>query len=441
MTTAWDSAGLHALLAEVGAEVGLSFAPHRNEMVRDDLERLRLQEGFESPQVMLQAVRASEEVRTRVLSALTVSETYFFREPAQFDFLRERILPERVAAAGQSGGLHIWSVGCATGEEPYSLAILLEEAGLAERAFLFASDVDEAALLRARRACYRPWSFRDVPEAVRARHFRSRDGEYELDPKLRSRVVFFPFNLASVDARRLWLGLWGLDVVLMRNVLIHLTEAAQRTAFQRVTNALAPGGWLLLAASDPPPPADLPLELVATRAGHVYRRLEPVERAPIRAPADSAEVRLSSLVAPAPRPSAPKTPRLDELLELAAREGPQAALTRIESAIEDEPLDVELRYARALLSLEARRPKDAADALRQVVYLDRTLPEAHFLTALVRAKAGDREGALRALDNTEELLAGRADDEVLPLGRGETVGALRVAALRVRLRLTPEVTR
>lgn len=440
MSGSWTEAAIAGVLARVRERAGLTFEPHRRKIVEDTLEQLRVDKRLESPSAFLAALERSDSLVDEVLWALTVGETYFFREPEQFELLRSKILPERLSSSDRFGGqvgLHLWSAGCASGEEPYSVAILLEQEGLLEQASLFASDLSEPALVRARAGSYREWSFRGLDPAVRARYFEPDGNQHRLKADLRSRVIFFPFNLAAPDSRRLWLGLWGLDVVLCRNVLIYLTEDAQRRAYQRLVGALAPGGWLLLGASDPPPPGDLPLSAFPTRSGHVYRR-DPLE-APIEperpAVAPSA-LRASSLIGLAPPPEDPGAARVRwDVLEVARAKGPEAALAWADEGVRQAPLDVDLRYGRALLLLELGRPKVAAEALREVLYLDRTLPAAHFLDALVKDKLRDPRGALRSLDNATALLADRLDDEPLRLGQGETVGSLRVAIRRARVRL------
>ena len=185
----------------------------------------------------------------RLASDLTVCETYFFREHPCFEALAESILPPLIERrrAGGFPSLRLWSAGCSSGEEAYSLAILVDRL-LPDRSdwaiTILGTDVDVAALDRARRGVYREWSFRTLPAGMRERYFRADGDAFELDRGIKEMVTFEPLNLAADTYPTLVSNTTSFDVILCRNVLMYLTREAQQRVLARLQRALAPDGWL-----------------------------------------------------------------------------------------------------------------------------------------------------------------------------------------------------
>jgi chemotaxis protein methyltransferase CheR len=218
-----------ALVAE---RLGLDFPDRR----RDDLERAL---GATDVAALLGEPTTGPAWRD-FIHALTVRESHFFRDAELFGALERRVLPELVA----NGRPVIWSAGCAAGEEPYSLAILLDRLAPGRAFTLWATDVDVVALEAARRGLYTDWALRGAPEWAIARGLRRRARRHEVLPELRARVAFAPLNLVT-DVYPA-----GLDLILCRNVLMYFTEEARRATIDRLAAALAPDGWLALSPLD-----------------------------------------------------------------------------------------------------------------------------------------------------------------------------------------------
>ena len=185
-----------------------------------------------------------------LVEALTVNETYFFREPDQLMFLTGTILPRMVGQRSGDAPLHILSAGCSSGEEPYSLAIaLLERFGAqAKRLFsIVAGDLSSAMLRRAERARYGEFSFRGLDSALRARYFE-RDGQLE-SPRadVRAMVRFQQLNLLQPEFP---LHMPVFDVILMRNVTIYFDVPTRRVIHQRLLPWLADDGVLLTSTTE-----------------------------------------------------------------------------------------------------------------------------------------------------------------------------------------------
>ena len=396
----------------------------------------------------------------RLVAAVTVGETYFFREPAQLELLRRELLPDLRCRRASGHVLQLWSAGCSTGEEAYSLAILLDEQGLAARYRVLATDISAAALRVAAAGVYRPWSLRGLSEERRRAWFRPTPAGFRILERYASPVTFRALNLLDpvppADD-----GVEGVDVIFCRNVLIYLTPEAVGEVGRRLAAALAPDGWLVTSSSDPSLEHVEGLERAPTSAAPVYRRRARVPEAP--AP-PSASV-LGPTAAGGPRGE--EQERVDEPLQAARRALEQAdyqraallarglledgagaeahsllvralanpgrlsdALEASESAVALFPLDAELRYLHSLVLLEAERPAEAARAASAAIYLQADLAVAHLALARAEQRRGDTDAARRSARNARALLRSMPEDEPVALGDGELAGRLAAMAER-----------
>jgi chemotaxis protein methyltransferase CheR len=184
-----------------------------------------------------------------LFDALANNETYFFREESQIWAVAAEILAERRAARPGSR-VRVWSAGCSTGEEPYSLAmaILQRQHGDASGVEIFGSDQSRKALERARQGVYGSFSFRSTPAAVRERYFRRQpDGREQIVPEVRRMVQFGRCNLLGAAGD---LPLVKFDAILCRNVMIYFDRDSRRQVVDLFYDRLAQGGYLLLGHSE-----------------------------------------------------------------------------------------------------------------------------------------------------------------------------------------------
>jgi chemotaxis protein methyltransferase CheR len=185
----------------------------------------------------------------QIYDMVTTNETYFFREPAQLTAFVEEIVPDLLSRKTVKK-IRIWSAGCSSGEEPYSLAMLLQEAGWYEHALfeIFASDINQQVLAKARRGQYRENAFRATEQPLRDRYFvRQDDGSWRIKDEIRNRVQFGRLNLYD-EGRVSLLG--HLDVVFCRNVIIYFDDASKKVVVKNFYNRLIDGGYLLLGHSE-----------------------------------------------------------------------------------------------------------------------------------------------------------------------------------------------
>jgi chemotaxis protein methyltransferase CheR len=344
------------------------------------------------------------EALAELIESAVVCETYFFRHPEQLAAL------SRVAfrPAASPGPLHIWSAGCASGEEAYSVAAALLEAGRTPGADrILATDVSRRALDAARAGRYGSWSLRP-PSGPRARRWlRQRDGGLEIAPEVRASVEFRLHNLLE----RAPMG--PFDVVLCRNVLIYFDPEVGRDVLARLAASLRPGGWLAVAPAELGLTAGLPLEPQLEGGTVLLRRSADGAANGLHSLADPSPPRGSGRLvaaAPAPLPAQPPARPRAEPLQVAS----------------DSPAEVEL--LRHAIAAEARGNLTAAiDALRRALYLDPDLAMAHAFLVLVYRRAGRSADAERARRNALRVLDGLEDGDLLRAAVPITAGALRSA--------------
>ncbi len=192
-----------------------------------------------------------KEERQEFINCLTTNKTDFFREPHHFDFLRDQLIPARRAHGSRR--LRIWSCACSTGEEPYTLAMILAEYCPPSQgwdAHILASDIDTDVLAKAQQGIYPEERISTVPEAWRRKYFLrgqgARRGQVAVKPELRSRVKFCQINLMSDD----WPLHTTFDAIFCRNVMIYFDRPTQNRILERFTRYLVPGGYLFLGHSE-----------------------------------------------------------------------------------------------------------------------------------------------------------------------------------------------
>lgn len=442
----------------VAEHLGLAFPPARlRDLERGIVEAAR-SIGHSHIGLWLEALRHAP--RRRDLAALaahlTVGETYFFRDPSAWRSLAQDILPDLIRDREPHRELRFWSAGCATGEEPYTLAILLDcliprDAGW--RVSILATDINAAALTRARTARYSEWSFRGAPAWIRNAYFSKRPGgRHELAPRIRKTVSFATLNLADAAAPRLE---EPFDLVLCRNVLMYFDSVAERRAVRLLRGSMRRGGWLLVS------PCELSASLFSEfsmcyRNGAAWYRNSPSQarwKHPSFAPREAPEpgqigLRLAAPVAPATasngesasagareeQPSAApagpplsRTPLPDaaKLARRAANAGRlEEALALAAQAIEQEKLCPAHHYLQAVILDEMGRPGEAVAALRRAVYLDRKFVLAHVALLGLAACRHDLRERDRCRKVALALLQDYKDDEIVPETGGMTAARL-----------------
>ncbi|MBI4639962.1 MAG: tetratricopeptide repeat protein [Candidatus Tectomicrobia bacterium] len=208
---------------------------------------------------------------------LTVGETYFFREKKSFEVLEEHIIPELIQARrGTDQHLKIWSAGCCTGEEPYSIAMLLDRL-IPDiknwRITILATDINVHFLGKALEGVYGEWSFRDTPQSIKEKYFRrKKDGRFEILPNIKKMVNFMYLNLVEDTYPALLNNTVALDMIFCRNVLIYFDPERTKKVIQKLGHSLVDGGWLIVSPSETPQVLHSQLVTVNFPGAILYRK-------------------------------------------------------------------------------------------------------------------------------------------------------------------------
>jgi len=205
--------------------------------------------GFREYYQFLKYDRRKEEEVADIMDLLTTNETYFFREAFQLRAFTDEIIPELMKSKQRERTLRIWSAGCSTGEEPYTIAMLLLEMGCFQgwRIEIVGSDISQRVVQQARKGIYTKSSFRATDEHYVRRFFSEVDGGYRICDAVRELVTISQMNL--FDANRLAL-LGKMDVIFCRNVIIYFDQVSKKRVIEAFHNALRGGGYLLLGHSE-----------------------------------------------------------------------------------------------------------------------------------------------------------------------------------------------
>lgn len=249
---------------------GIVLEPGKDYLVAARLGPLARELGLETLNDLCALLRATREpdVARRVVEALTTNETYFFRDPAQYEAIRAELLPRLRTLRGSSRRLRFWSAAASTGQEAYSLAMLLLEEGFADWDIeILATDINRQVLERARRGVFRQLEVnRGLPAVLLVRYFRRVGLDWQIGEEVRRLVRF-----EELDLRAPMRALGPFDAVFCRNVLIYFDAETRQRILRELRGTLVPGGWLLLGGAETLCGMEGLFERVATTAPAIYR--------------------------------------------------------------------------------------------------------------------------------------------------------------------------
>ncbi len=229
------------------AQTGIFVPDSKKYFLENRLSHRILEKKLSTFDEYLQFLRTSGNGELRNLyDAVTTNETYFFREPQQFDVFKKHILPG-VLERNRSRGIRVWSAACSSGEEPYTIAAILKESAPGAQAKVFGSDISDAVLESARKGSYSTYAVRIIPPQYKKKYFRSNGDGFELDEGIRNSVQFLNVNLIDEKQVR---AIRDVDVIFCRNVLIYFDDKSKRKAVSLMYDALAPNGVLMVGTSE-----------------------------------------------------------------------------------------------------------------------------------------------------------------------------------------------
>jgi chemotaxis protein methyltransferase CheR len=239
-------------------QIGLYFPKERWPDLARALEVAARECGFQNIESFSTWLLSSSLTKSQIellARHLTVGETYFFREKSSFEILERQILPALIQSRRASQRyLRIWTAGCCTGEEPYSVAILISMLipDLKDwNVTILATDINPQFLEIAARGIYRHWSFRTTPASIKERFFKKQaDGRFELRPDVRKMVTFAYLNLAEDLYPSYRNNTYAMDIIFCRNVLMYFAPQQAKRVVQNLHRSLGDSGWLIGSPSE-----------------------------------------------------------------------------------------------------------------------------------------------------------------------------------------------
>ena len=428
----------------VAERLGLHFEDDKLDFLGDVLRQRMEETGCHIASEYLRRIASSAPERGEICALagqLTVGETYFFRYTEQLRVFSDVVLPARMQARGDDRRLRILSAGCASGEEPYSLAILVRERYPELASWdveILGFDVNSSMVGKAKQARYSPWSLRDTPKDLQSKYFRGHGRDFQLDEAVRSAVKFEERNLVEDDP--LFWRRDRFDVVFCRNVTMYLTMDAARSVVARIAQSLAPGGFLFLGHAETLRAVSHEFHLRHTHETFYYQRREAhdpegaITLPPVTADCDSLRAPVPELVEPndswlsairraserianltqeknemvggASRTMAPpassaralqRPPTWDRTLalELLQKERFSEAAELLRALPAESKSDADTQLLMAVLLTNGGDLPEAEKVCQHVLNLDELNAGAHYLMALCREHSGDHASTLR----------------------------------------------
>lgn len=433
------------LRLRIARTLGLAFEATRADELGHRIASLTAELGLPDARACISHLLATDwsaDLQRRLAAHLTIGESYFFRDPPLMDALVREVLPEIIDRRRQAGQLRlrIWSAGCSTGEEPYSVAILLREM-LPDIArwdiALTATDLNARFLAKAAAGRFGVWSFRGVSPIRLARWFRRLDAQTrEVDPSVRAMVQFDEMNLAQPAWASPRAGIAQVDLLLCRNVLMYFTREQASECASRLALALAPGGWLALSPTEVCGLHLDPLQALHFDGALLHRKPERLARstaptdaigAPVPFACTAPQPQVETMTVTADRdPPASSMAAADQLAARLANEGRlDEALHWCDRWLAGNRLAPEAHYLRGLILLEMGSHREAEEALHRCLYLEPQMSLAHVALGQIARQRGHAVGARRHISIARALLEKHERDALLHEAGGLTAGRLR----------------
>ena len=434
----------------ITSRIGLHFPEsHLNDLNRG-ISSAAQEFGYTDIEAFIRWLMSSKLAKKdiEILSShLTIGETYFFRDKKSFEALEGHILPELISSR-QDGErrLRIWSAGCSTGEEPYSIAILLKKLIMDIKDWnitILGTDINPNFLRRASAGVYTEWSFRNTPPWVKEGYFkRAKDGNYKIIPDVKKMVVFEYLNLAEDIYPSLVNNTNAIDIIFCHNVLMYFSHELSKRVVHSFYNSLVDKGWLSVGPTDFVKPLSSQWTTVNYDEAAIFRK----DAKKTHEVKDLQPKKIPSFVMP--------SVEIDKSLQLNKRQGKKVeeqkreqqkvdlkmdtmlirdytnqgrlndAIKWCEKAIASDRLNPHYHYLLATILIEQGRVEDAVKSLKKTTYLDNNYVLAYFILGNLMFRSGELKTSRKYFSNAAELLSNYKDEDVIPESEGITAGRL-----------------
>lgn len=233
--------GYLSFVKHVNSKFGIDLRLYKEGQMRRRLTSLRNNRNYSDFNTYFKAIERDENLRNEFMDRITINVSEFYRNPKRWDVLRDKVLP---TLTKRKRNLNIWSAACSTGEEPYSLAIMLKEHFPNVKATILATDIDDNILLRAKQGVYSEQSLKDLPQHKKTKYFTFKNNKYYFNEQLKETVQFRKHDLLKDRYPS------NIDLIVCRNVLIYFTDEAKEQIYNRFSETLVDDGILFVGSTE-----------------------------------------------------------------------------------------------------------------------------------------------------------------------------------------------
>lgn len=230
-----------SFIQKINEKLGIDLGLYKEAQMKRRLTSLRNKRGFSNFSTYFKALSTDDVLLDELLDRMTINVSEFYRNPKRWDVLREKVFPTLI---DDKRNITIWSAACSTGEEPYSLAIMLKEHFKGVQASILATDIDENVLERAKQGVYDAQALKGLPAHKKSKYFMFKNNKYYVNHELKSTITFKKHNLLKDVYPK------NIDLIVCRNVLIYFTDPAKKMIYQRFGEALSQNGFLFVGSTE-----------------------------------------------------------------------------------------------------------------------------------------------------------------------------------------------
>lgn len=363
------------------------------------------------------------------IAGITVGETYFFRDQNQMQTLQHYLLPKIIEHKRNQNtfSLRIWSAGCASGEEIYTIAMMLSEIIPDNKQWtikLLATDINTTALKKAMMGIYTDWSMRSISEYFKNKYFKKEGRHFIIDENIKNLVTFDYLNLNEDSYPSIFNGTNAQDLIICRNVLIYLNQESCNRLMIRMNHCLITDGYLMLGASDPVniggtdfgfvPDKGLLFSRTVPKEQPVVISIKPDKKPVYKAPAYKTyqpPVKKSEKSKPEPI----IVPDLNaQAIELANLGKLEEAIKLCEEGFKKDPVNKLHYFTYGLALFELNKLNESEAALRKTLFLDNQFVAGHFQLGLLLLRKNQQDAGIKSLKNALSIAQSKSPEEAVP---------------------------
>ncbi|MFQ3574067.1 MAG: CheR family methyltransferase [Thermodesulfovibrionales bacterium] len=374
----------------------------------------------------------SDTEKTELIRHLTIGETYFLRDPQVFKGLKSVILPDIIKQKGFDDVIKIVTVGCSTGEEPYSIAITINRSFPYLKTKIIGLDINEESIKKAISGIYTKWSFRKSPKWLMESYFtKNADGTYEINDKIKQMVEFRKFNIADKD-RPFHIAFPATDIVFCRNVIMYFSEDVRRQIAKTIYLSLNDKGWLVVSPTEASHRIFSQFSTINTTGAIFYKKSkqitdttlsktetlkqEPIHQEKIKQ-THYPHIKIRDDVEPSISSRDNQRDNITDILDSAIKKANMGRFDEAERLLLDivriDNLNIDTYLLLASIAEERGDFQNAEYAIKKVIYINPNHPVAYFRLGNLMLKLGRRHDARKAFESALSILKTLDSNDVL----------------------------